>query len=94
MQHTILSLFQVGIAAKTVTGQFEVTVDGELVHSKEVLIFTNQQTNKTLVYNFTVSQNGDGFCDKPEKLEKVMDTIEQKLNEGEDDEDDEEGEDD
>lgn len=32
------TLSQVGIAAKTVTGQFEVTVDGELVHSKEVLI--------------------------------------------------------
>lgn len=61
----------VGIAAKTVTGQFEVTVDGELVHSKE---------------------NGDGFCDKPEKLEKVMDAIEQKLNDGEDEEDEEEEE--
>jgi len=34
-------------------------------------------------------QNGDGFCDKPEKLEKVMDVIEEKLNEG-DEEDEEE----
>jgi len=42
------------------------------------------------VCNFTVSQNGDGFCDKPEKLEKVMDTIEQKLNEGDEDEEEEE----
>ena len=52
--------------------------------------YTNIQTAKCV---HTDSQNGDGFCDKPEKLEKVMDAIEQKLNEGEDDEDEEEEED-
>lgn len=51
LYHDICTLLQVGIAAKTVTGQFEVTVEGELVHSKEVLLL--QFNEHTVIYSVT-----------------------------------------
>lgn len=59
IQSAILSQYPkttiTGEATPTATGYLEVTVDGNLVHSKD---------------------NGDGYVDSAEKMEKILDAVE------------------